>query len=98
MPQESKQSSTLIIIILLGGIVFAGANVAVFLNSLKEMPGAPPLPELYRFCPACLAYFSVAPLLVAILVAVMVAQRTRATKAGQALPPPADTPAPPPPP
>jgi uncharacterized protein DUF2760 len=79
--QRQQQRSMLIIIILLGGIVFAGGNVAVFLNSLREMPGAPPLADLYQFCPVCLAYFSVAPLLVAILVAVMVRQRTAAAEA-----------------
>jgi uncharacterized protein DUF2760 len=100
MQQQRQQNSMLIIIIVLGGIVFAGGNVAVFLNSLSEMPGAPPLADLYRFCPTCLAYFSVAPLLVAILVAVMVKQRTTVAEPSAAAagvaekPPPAAPPSP----
>jgi len=74
MQQGARGSVTLILIILLGGIVFATANILILMTTVQGTLEVPPLRELYRLYPLCVMYFVVAPLLVAILVAVMVRQ------------------------
>lgn len=76
MQPRSRGSVTLILIILFSGIVFAAANIAVLLMTVKGSITVPPLVEYYRLCPLCLIYFVAAPLLVSILVALMVRQMT----------------------
>jgi len=78
MNHHRAGSATLIAIILLAGIVFAIANVAVMIMAVHDTHTLPTLAEFYSFCPSCTLYFVAAPLIVAMLVALMVAQRTSA--------------------
>jgi len=71
-------SATLIAIILLAGVVFAVANVAVMLMAVHDTHALPSFAEFYSFCPSCTLYFVAAPLIVSMLVALMVSQRPTA--------------------
>lgn len=77
MRTRERGSATLIVIILLGGLVFAVTNVLVLMMTVKGSIEVPLAEELYRLCPPCLFYFVLAPLVVAVLNAVMVGQATR---------------------
>jgi len=77
MKQRTQGSVTLIVIILLAGIVFAVSNVVVLMMTTTGSFEAPLLDQLYRVCPPCVLYFGIAPVVVAILVAIMVWQLTR---------------------
>jgi len=74
MDLRARGSATLVIIILLGGIVFSVANILILLMTVKGSIEVPPLFEFYHLCPPCMIYFIAAPLVVAVLVAIMVSQ------------------------
>ncbi|MCK6555205.1 DUF2760 domain-containing protein [Candidatus Binatia bacterium] len=75
--QQRTSGTTLIVIILLSGLVFAGSNLLVLLQTTADPMGIPVLEQFYRVCPPCVAYFVAAPFLVSILVALMVRRLTR---------------------
>jgi hypothetical protein len=77
MDRRERGSATLIVIILLGGLVFAVTNIVMLMMTVKGSIEVPLAEELYRLCPACLFYFALAPLVVAVLNALMVSQATR---------------------
>jgi hypothetical protein len=88
-------NATLIAIILLGGLVFAAANVIVMVMATHGTAELPSLSEFYSFCPPCMAYFIAAPLVVAILVALMVRRgRAPSAPAGEPAPEAAAAPKP----
>ncbi|HVM96034.1 MAG TPA: DUF2760 domain-containing protein, partial [Candidatus Acidoferrales bacterium] len=68
---------TLIVLILLGGVVFSVTNLLVLLMEVKGTIEISLAEELYRICPPCTIYFAGAPLVVAALNALMVAQAMR---------------------
>jgi len=76
MERRTQGSMTLIVIILLAGVVFAVGNVIVLMMTAKGAVEVPLLDELYRLCPPCVLYTSIAPMVIAILVAIMVWQLT----------------------
>jgi Domain of unknown function (DUF2760) len=79
--RAARGSARLVAIILLGGFVFAVANVMVLMMTVKGAVQVPPLAEFYHLCAPCLTYFVAAPLVVAVLVAIMVSQRAAAPPA-----------------
>jgi hypothetical protein len=72
MQERPRRSATLIVIIVFSGLVFAAANLAVLVWSVRGAVEVPLLVEFSRVCMPCVAYFVAAPLLVAVLVAIMV--------------------------
>jgi hypothetical protein len=88
MHARERGSATLIVIILLGGLVFSVANMLVLMMTVKGSIEVPLAEELYRLCPACVFYFALAPLVVAVLYSLMVRQAVRnagaATSTGEA--------------
>lgn len=75
--QPRASGTTLIVIILVSGLVFAGANLLVLLQTTADPIGIPVLEQFYRVCPPCVVYFVAAPFVVSILFAVMVHRLTR---------------------
>jgi len=96
--QQRPSGTTLIVIILLSGIVFAGANLLVLLQTTDDAMGIPLLEQFYRVCPPCVIYFVAAPFVVSILVALMVRRLAQAppvaetATAAPAAPPPPPSP------
>ena len=74
MGHRARGSTTLIVIILLAGIVFAVTNVLVLMLTVRGPLSVPLLDEFYRICAPCVFYFIAAPLVVSILTALMVHQ------------------------
>ena len=95
---RSDGSAALMALIILGGLVLAAANVAVFLLIYEHPDGSVQLLSLrerYALCPACFIYLTAAPVIFTVLVAFLVGRR----KTPAAVAPVADTaPTPPPPP
>jgi hypothetical protein len=79
MAERPRSSTTLIAIIIFSGLVFAIANLAMVTWSVQGAIDVPLLVEFFRTCAPCVAYFVVAPLVVAILVAIMVQRLIAAT-------------------
>jgi len=98
MSQKRPSGTSLIVIILLSGIVFAAANMVVLLQTTSDAMGIPLLEQFYRVCPPCVIYFVAAPFVVSILVALMVRRLAQTPAGADAGPTAAATPPPPPPP
>ena len=79
MRDGRRGSTTLIFIIILGGVVFAVANVLMLTMTVKGSITVPLTGEIYRLCPSCIGYFAIAPLVVALLIAAMVYETTGGT-------------------
>ncbi|GIW43117.1 MAG: hypothetical protein KatS3mg077_0399 [Candidatus Binatia bacterium] len=74
MPHTSQSRTMLPALWILGGLVFSVANVLVLLFTVKGSITVPLAVELYRICPPCVAYFALAPLIVAALYIVLFRQ------------------------
>jgi len=98
MPAPPRSSTTLIVIIIFSGVVFALGNLAMLTWSVRGAFEVPLLVEFSRACMPCVAYFVAAPLVVAILVAIMlhrlVAGRNRDVSTATAGDVPSESPTP----
>lgn len=72
--------TTLYFLIWLAGIAFSVANVLVLLFATRSSIDVPLASELYRVCAACVAYFAVAPLVVALLQTILLQRTLEAAK------------------
>lgn len=64
---DQPNSRTFSFLLLLAGAVFSITNVLMLVVTVKGSLTVPLVLELYRVCPPCVAYFVVAPLVVAVL-------------------------------
>ena len=87
MDEPPKRSAALVVIILLAGIIVAGANVAILILAMRANPDVPLFEATYRLSPATISYTIAAPLVISLLTAFLA--RSTAARAASVTPAPA---------